>query len=120
MPKACQETEVPARTEQDGLSVKQAVQRKSLDDNSKSTKIIPGSSSNSATCTKVTKKKKAGTKKKRCGVCNKKIKGRSFLACRCGGHFCSLHRLQADHNCTFGVVKVKTTASAKPTQLESV
>jgi len=122
MPNAYQEQEIPARTEQDGLSVKQAVQRKSLDASSKKSDIkIPVNGSSSTSTCVVAKKKKTGAKKKRCGICNKKIKGRNFLACRCGGHFCKLHRLQVDHDCTFGVVKANITAvSAKPIQLESV
>lgn len=39
-------------------------------------------------------------KKKRCGVCKKKL-GLTGFACRCGLMFCPLHRYADQHNCTF-------------------
>lgn len=39
-------------------------------------------------------------KKRRCGVCKKKI-GLTGFECRCGGLFCSMHRYADVHSCTF-------------------
>ena len=39
-------------------------------------------------------------KKKRCHVCRKKV-GLTGFDCRCGGHYCSLHRYSDTHECTF-------------------
>lgn len=39
-------------------------------------------------------------KKRKCGVCKKKI-GLTGFKCRCGGMFCPLHRYEDQHNCQF-------------------
>ncbi|CAF0778368.1 unnamed protein product [Didymodactylos carnosus] len=39
-------------------------------------------------------------KKKRCLTCNKKLTLTDY-PCRCGGHYCSLHRYANEHQCTF-------------------
>ena len=39
-------------------------------------------------------------KKKRCHVCRKKV-GLTGFDCRCGGHYCSLHRYSDTHECSF-------------------
>jgi len=39
-------------------------------------------------------------KKRRCGICKKKI-GLTGFDCRCGGLFCSTHRYSDSHNCNF-------------------
>jgi hypothetical protein len=39
-------------------------------------------------------------KKKRCGVCKKRV-GLTGFDCRCGGHFCTTHRYSDTHNCEF-------------------
>ncbi|KAL3657527.1 hypothetical protein V7S43_017494 [Phytophthora oleae] len=38
--------------------------------------------------------------KKRCWECKKKV-GLTAIECRCGYVFCSLHRFEDQHNCTF-------------------
>lgn len=43
-------------------------------------------------------------KKKRCGVCKKKI-GLTGFECRCGLMFCPLHRYADQHGCTFDYAK---------------
>lgn len=117
----------PSSSETDGLSAKQAVQMNSLDANSKNTEISQTPVEKvSATCvpvtTKATKKKKKKKKVLTCQHpnCKAKIKKmRSFLACRCGGHFCRDHSLQVDHNCTAQGPKVKKFANAKAQKLVS-
>jgi len=42
-------------------------------------------------------------KKRRCGVCNKKI-GLTGFECRCGKMFCAIHRYPNEHGCTFDYV----------------
>ena len=44
--------------------------------------------------------KEKKNKKKRCHVCRKKV-GLTGFDCRCGGHYCSLHRYSDTHECTF-------------------
>lgn len=39
-------------------------------------------------------------KKRRCGVCKKKI-GLTGFDCRCGGLYCSIHRYADSHSCSF-------------------
>lgn len=39
-------------------------------------------------------------KKKRCDVCKKRV-GLTGFDCRCGGHYCSLHRYSDTHSCGF-------------------
>ncbi|GBM32463.1 AN1-type zinc finger protein 5 [Araneus ventricosus] len=39
-------------------------------------------------------------KKRRCFVCNKKL-GLTAFTCRCGGLYCSQHRYDREHDCTF-------------------
>lgn len=43
-------------------------------------------------------------KKKRCGVCKKKI-GLTGFECRCGLMFCPIHRYADQHGCTFDYAK---------------
>lgn len=38
--------------------------------------------------------------KPRCQCCKKKLT-LTALACRCGGLYCSIHRADVNHNCTF-------------------
>lgn len=38
--------------------------------------------------------------KNRCHLCNKKV-GLLGFECKCGGNYCSSHRYNTDHNCTF-------------------
>ncbi|GIY40754.1 AN1-type zinc finger protein 5 [Caerostris darwini] len=38
--------------------------------------------------------------KRKCFVCNKKL-GLTAITCRCGGLYCSQHRYDKEHNCTF-------------------
>jgi hypothetical protein len=61
----------------------------------------------------VTKKKKQS--KKRCGICNRKIKLAMRLKCRCGGIFCTEHKIPSDHNCsqTFKVTSYSSVAHDK-------
>jgi len=56
-----------------------------------------GTESMSPTASSVDKKKR-----NRCSweTCNKKL-GLTGFDCRCGGHFCPLHRYANEHNCTF-------------------
>jgi predicted nucleic acid binding AN1-type Zn finger protein len=42
----------------------------------------------------------APSKKSRCPCCNKKL-GLISFSCRCGGTFCTEHRLDVAHNCSF-------------------
>ncbi len=46
---------------------------------------------------------KAPKKRPVCFYCQKKLKvyERTAYVCRCKRAFCALHRLQADHNCTY-------------------
>lgn len=61
--------------------------------------IQESSSSTSKTlCSSVAVDKKP--KKRRCGICKKKI-GLTGFDCRCGGLYCSMHRYADTHNCTF-------------------
>ena len=39
--------------------------------------------------------------KKRCLICNKKLGLVGGFECRCGGLFCSLHRSENMHDCSF-------------------
>ncbi|CAF0816433.1 unnamed protein product [Didymodactylos carnosus] len=39
-------------------------------------------------------------KKQKCLICNRKLALTEY-PCRCGGHYCSLHRYANEHNCTF-------------------
>jgi len=50
--------------------------------------------------TKSTEKKLKKSKKKRCAIC-RKSKGVLLLECKCGNHYCGLHRMFEAHNCTF-------------------
>jgi len=59
---------------------------------SETSTLTPGSST--------TKSSPAKPKKRRCGVCKKKI-GLTGFECRCGGLFCSMHRYADVHACTF-------------------
>merc|ERR1712139_245972 len=43
-------------------------------------------------------------KKKRCGVCKKKL-GLTGFPCHCGSMFCPLHRYADQHGCTFDYAK---------------
>ncbi|KAH7405564.1 hypothetical protein KP509_15G076000 [Ceratopteris richardii] len=40
------------------------------------------------------------SKPNRCNLCNKRV-GLTGFKCRCGGLFCSLHRYNDKHNCSF-------------------
>lgn len=42
----------------------------------------------------------AALKKNRCACCNAKLPLTAF-ACRCGGMYCSTHRSDVVHNCTY-------------------
>ena len=48
--------------------------------------------------------KEKKNKKKRCDVCRKKV-GLTGFDCRCGGHYCSLHRYSDTHECTFDYIE---------------
>lgn len=39
-------------------------------------------------------------KSNRCGICSKKV-GLTGFSCRCGGLFCTSHRMADDHSCGF-------------------
>lgn len=43
---------------------------------------------------------KEKVKKKRCDTCKKRV-GLTGFDCRCGGHFCSIHRYSDTHGCSF-------------------
>ena len=43
-------------------------------------------------------------KKKRCHICRKRV-GLTGFDCRCGGHYCSLHRYSDTHECTFDYIE---------------
>jgi len=53
--------------------------------------------------------------KNRCHLCNKKV-GLLGFSCKCGGNFCSLHRCNFEHNCTFDFksVELKKLENANP------
>jgi hypothetical protein len=40
------------------------------------------------------------TKKNRCACCSAKLPLTAF-PCRCGGVYCSIHRSDVEHNCTY-------------------
>lgn len=39
-------------------------------------------------------------KSNKCGICKKKL-GLVPFTCRCGGDYCSIHRYETEHGCTF-------------------
>jgi hypothetical protein len=49
---------------------------------------------------KLTSAPKEKVKKKRCDNCKKRV-GLTGFDCRCGGHFCGIHRYSDTHSCTF-------------------
>ena len=53
--------------------------------------------------------------KNRCHTCNKKV-GLLGFECKCGGNYCSLHRFNNDHNCTFDFksVEIQKLKDANP------
>jgi len=58
-------------------------------------------SSQSATSTTTSTPKTASkAKKRRCGMCKKKI-GLTGFECKCGNLYCAIHRYADVHNCTF-------------------
>ncbi|GFU39117.1 zinc finger A20 and AN1 domain-containing stress-associated protein 9 [Nephila pilipes] len=55
----------------------------------------------SSTANKLKKKSDTARRNKRkCFVCNKKL-GLTAITCRCGGLFCSVHRYDKEHDCSF-------------------
>lgn len=36
-----------------------------------------------------------------CAICNKKLKLINNFKCKCGFHFCKLHKFPEEHKCTF-------------------
>ncbi|KAH7285054.1 hypothetical protein KP509_33G010200 [Ceratopteris richardii] len=59
--------------------------------------IVPVSSSNDV---KASGTSEQPPKPNRCNMCNKRV-GLTGFKCRCGGLFCSLHRYNDKHSCTF-------------------
>jgi len=76
-----------------------SVQQSSVSEiNTSSISSTLNSSAVSSDCPEPSKPKKG--KKRRCGICNKKI-GLTGFECRCGGLYCSIHRYADMHQCTF-------------------
>jgi len=43
--------------------------------------------------------------KKRCNLCNKKIKSVLPYKCKCDKYYCGLHKIPMEHNCNFDFFK---------------
>jgi predicted nucleic acid binding AN1-type Zn finger protein len=59
----------------------------------------------------------SSSQKPKCAFCQKKL-GLVNFSCRCGGLFCSVHRLDSDHKCSFDFRK--ENQSLLSTTLEKV
>ncbi|GFQ73181.1 zinc finger A20 and AN1 domain-containing stress-associated protein 9 [Trichonephila clavata] len=75
------------------------------DSESNITSKIPVGKEKEATTSSATNKQKkksdaARRNKRKCFVCNKKL-GLTAITCRCGGLFCSNHRYDKEHDCSF-------------------
>ena len=62
--------------------------------------------------TKASPSQPAPQKSNRCASCNKKV-GLTCFKCRCGGLFCSSHRYNDKHDCTFDYKAVGREALSK-------